>query len=99
MIDAVIFAVMKRIFPIIVLLITLSLLGIFILQISWFKNMIILRQEQLASKIEEALYTVTLELSSNASSTPYLKIPRKSNLGLLPDDFTYNLATLPASRC
>ncbi len=91
MFDAVIFAVMKRIFPIIVLLITLSLLGIFILQVSWFKNMIILRQEQLASRIEDALTSVTMELSSKASSTPYTKIPRKSNLDLLPDDFTYSL--------
>jgi two-component system phosphate regulon sensor histidine kinase PhoR len=82
---------MKRIFPIIVLLITLSLLGIFILQVSWFKNMIILRQEQLLTKVEESVYKVSLELSSKASSTPYMKIPRKPNLNLLPDDFNYSL--------
>ncbi len=82
---------MKRIFPIIVILITLSLLGIFFLQVSWFKNMILLRQEQLSSKLEEALTMVTLDLSAKASSAPYMKIPRKPSLGLLPEDFGYSL--------
>ena len=53
--------------------------------------MIILRQEQLLSKVEEAVYKVTLDLSANVSSTPYMKIPRKPNLNLLPDDFNYSL--------
>ncbi len=54
--------------------------------------MIILRQEQITSKVEEAIYKVSLELSSKASSMPYIKIPRKPNLSLLPDDYNYNLS-------
>lgn len=82
-----IFVLMKRIFPVIIVLITLSLLGIIILQVSWFRDMTALRQEQIKQKAEDATAEVALELSSHASSAPFMKIPRKHNLSLLPDDY------------
>jgi two-component system phosphate regulon sensor histidine kinase PhoR len=78
---------MKKIFPLIILLITLSLLGIIVLQVSWFRDMIILRQQQLLSKTEEAAAEVATELSKQASSAPFMKIPRKPNLSLLPEEY------------
>ncbi|HEX8461612.1 MAG TPA: HAMP domain-containing sensor histidine kinase [Segetibacter sp.] len=78
---------MKRIFPVIIVLITLSLLGIIVLQVSWFRDMIALRQSQLSQKAEEAGFDVSNDLSNTASSAPYVKIPRKQNLSLLPNDF------------
>jgi two-component system, OmpR family, phosphate regulon sensor histidine kinase PhoR len=77
---------MKRIFPVIVLLITLSLLGIIVLQVSWFRDMLTLRQAQLLSKTEEAVTEVAQELSKQASSAPFMKLPRKPNIRLLPDE-------------
>lgn len=68
-------------------MITLSLLGIIVLQVSWFRDMTKLRQAQLSQRAEEAGSEVALELSKNASSAPYLKIPRKSNLSLFPEDY------------
>lgn len=78
---------MKRIFPVIILLITLSLLGIIVLQLSWFRDMTALRQGQLLQRAEEASTEVAIELSQHASSAPFLKIPRKRNLNLLSDDY------------
>lgn len=78
---------MKKIFPVIIILITLSLLGIILLQVSWFRDMIVLRQEQIRQKVEEITTEVAMDLSRNASSAPYMKIPRKSTLSLLPDDY------------
>jgi len=63
------------------------LLGIIVLQVSWFKDMIVLRQGQLLSKTDEAMEEVATELGKQASSAPYLKIPRKPNLSLLPEDY------------
>jgi two-component system phosphate regulon sensor histidine kinase PhoR len=77
---------MKKIFPLIILLITLSLLGIIVLQVSWFRDMIILRQQQLLSKTDEAMEEVATALGKQASSAPFLKIPRKPSLSLLPED-------------
>jgi len=78
---------MKRIFPVIIVLITLSLLGIIVLQVSWFKDMVVLRQGQLTQRAEEAAAEVALDLGKHASSAPYMKIPRRNNLSLLPDDY------------
>lgn len=78
---------MKRIFPVIIVLITLSLLGIILLQISWFRDMTKLRQAQLSQRAEEAGAEVAIELSRHASSAPFMKIPRKPNLSLLPEDY------------
>lgn len=89
---------MKKIFPVIILLITLSLLGIIVLQVSWFRDMIILRQQQLLSKTEEATTEVATELSKQASSAPYIKIPRKPNLSLLPDEYPISFDRPTISR-
>ncbi len=82
---------MKRIFPIIVLLITLSLLGIIMLQYSWFKQMIELRQGELESKVEQAGVEVANELSLKASTAPTLKVPLNPRIKLLTDDFTFGI--------
>ena len=89
---------MKRIFPIIVLLITLSLLGLILLQVSWFKNMLSLRQAQLLSKVEEACFDVAMDLSVQASSAPTLKLPRSSKAGLLTDEFNFGLSRTTISQ-
>jgi two-component system phosphate regulon sensor histidine kinase PhoR len=86
---AAIFVTMKKIFPIIILLITLSLLGIIVLQVSWFRDMIILRQAQLLSKTEEAATEVANDLAKQATSAPFMKIPRQPNLTLLPEDYPF----------
>jgi two-component system phosphate regulon sensor histidine kinase PhoR len=86
---------MKRIFPVIVILITLSLLGIIFVQVSWFRNMIELRQAQLFSRVEDAGTEVANELSNKASSGASMKIPRKSPLRLNPEDFNISLIKPP----
>ncbi len=53
---------MKRIFTIITILITLSLVGIIFFQVSWLKNMVLLREEQIKEKIDEAVDIVGHEL-------------------------------------
>ena len=83
---------MKRSFPVIIALITLSLLGIILLQVSWFRGMTKLRQQQLWQRAEEAGSDVAIELSKSASHAPYMKIPRKQKLSLLGDDYQIPLA-------
>jgi len=54
---------LKRIFRVIILLISVSLIGIIFIQISWLKNMILLRQEQVKEKMERAMRIVGEELT------------------------------------
>ncbi|HEU4553440.1 MAG TPA: HAMP domain-containing sensor histidine kinase [Chitinophaga sp.] len=53
---------LKKTFPIIVVLITLSLLGIIVIQVSWIRNAAILRKEQVEQRYMNALITVRDEM-------------------------------------
>ncbi len=53
---------MKKVFPVIILLITFSLIGIIVIQLLWLQNMILLKQEQVKEKIEKAIGKVGVEL-------------------------------------
>lgn len=58
----------KKIFPVIILLISISLAGIIIIQINWLKNMLELREDQLNEKISEVVKSITSDLSQYISS-------------------------------
>jgi two-component system, OmpR family, phosphate regulon sensor histidine kinase PhoR len=60
---------MKKIFPVIVVLITLSLLGIIALQVSWFKNLLLVQQERFLFRVERAAEMVANDLSKYATSS------------------------------
>lgn len=59
---------MKRIFPILILLITLSLIGIIVIQLSWINSMILVKQEQLRHEVVDATNSVGNELSGIKNS-------------------------------
>ncbi|HPH99069.1 MAG TPA: HAMP domain-containing sensor histidine kinase [Chitinophagaceae bacterium] len=54
---------MKRILPIIISLITLSLIGIIVLQVSWFSSMLKLKKEQLLEHVDKAMLEVSKQLA------------------------------------
>jgi len=79
---------MKKVLPVIVVLISLSLLGIIAFEISWFKNMLLVKQDQVLNSIDQAGYKVAKELSKQASTGPTVRFNRsRPNLKLTPDDF------------
>lgn len=61
---------MKRIFTVIIILISVSLIGIIFIQLSWLKNMILLREEQVKEKIEKAINIVGEELTQIKGNYP-----------------------------
>jgi two-component system, OmpR family, phosphate regulon sensor histidine kinase PhoR len=73
---------MKRIFTVIVVLISLSLLGIIALQVSWFKNLVIVQEQQLEFKIIKAGDMVAADLSRYIST----RLPKTG----FPNDNSYN---------
>src|SRR5438309_3377467 len=61
----------KRVFPIIIFLIGLSLIGTIYIQIMWLKNMLLLQQEQVKHKLEvDVSKVVADELMQGKSLTP-----------------------------
>ena len=56
---------MKKVFPVIVLLITLSVLGIIFIQMSWIRNAISLRKQQHEQNINTAVSRIKEEFYQN----------------------------------
>lgn len=68
---------MKRTLPIIVILITLSLLGLIVLQVSWLDNLLVLRRGQLNNKINDAGVSVAVGLYHDMATAPSIKLRNK----------------------
>lgn len=77
---------MKRIFTIITVLITLSLIGIITIQISWIQNMVLLREEQIKQRVNDVTKTVGEDLAQHKGS--YASGNKRS---IVPDDFSLDL--------
>ena len=75
---------MKRIFPIISVLIIVSLLGIIYIQYSWLKNMLLLKEDQMKEKI----YNVTKSISTDLSQYKGAPAPVNHGFPSLNDDLT-----------
>jgi two-component system, OmpR family, phosphate regulon sensor histidine kinase PhoR len=75
----------KRIFPVIIVLISLSLIGIIVIQLSWLKNMVLLSEERVKQKVIDATTIVGAELAQhkgNYSSSSTKRIFPSDNFSL-----------------
>ena len=70
---------MKKVIPLITVLITLSLVGIIMIQVSWIKNMLLIKKEQMHDQATLAIYEVTDELSAGKSKFSLLTNPADIN--------------------
>ncbi len=77
---------MKRTFPIIIILITLSLLGLLLLQASWLNNLIEVREGQLNNKLSSNGLKVAADLFKTVYSGQGNR-PRKMHMGEFNSDF------------
>ena len=67
---------MKKLFTIITILITLSLIGIIILQVSWIKNTLLIKEEQTKENLVTSMYDLTEELKEEKSKFPSIVSPK-----------------------
>lgn len=81
---------MKRTFPIIFILISLSLVGLILLQISWFQNVLETAHNQYDNNYSQAGTSVADELYANATK-PTLRLPRRSGITFNADPHSHFL--------
>jgi two-component system phosphate regulon sensor histidine kinase PhoR len=93
-IELYIFVRMKKVFPAIVILILLSLFGLILIEISWFKNLVAVQEQQLLAKVDDVGIKVANQLSKEASIGPVTRIKRKP---ILPLDEDLNYRIQPAT--
>ncbi len=87
---------MKKIIPIIIVLIALSIVGVIIIQLSWFSNLFQVTQESFIDKVDKAMFDVTQELGKQVSTGPLMRLQRKPQLRLLPDNLNFPAVKPPA---
>jgi two-component system phosphate regulon sensor histidine kinase PhoR len=75
----VIFVRMKRTFPAIIILISLSLFGLILLQVSWFKNLLETTRTQYDNNFTQAGITVAGELFAS-DGKQLIRLPRRGGL-------------------
>ncbi|WP_232517118.1 histidine kinase dimerization/phospho-acceptor domain-containing protein [Chitinophaga sp. MD30] len=88
---------LKKIFPVIVVLITLSLLGIIYIQVSWIRSTAILRKEQMDQHITEATDLVREAMVNRQGTALRLKMDRVEHTekGLTFDRYEFKPAYIP----
>jgi two-component system, OmpR family, phosphate regulon sensor histidine kinase PhoR len=74
----------KRIFTVIIILISISLIGIIFIQLSWLRNMILLSQEQIKERVGRAVTLVGEELAQYKGNYPI----SGRNSPIFQDDFS-----------
>lgn len=73
---------MKKVFPVIIFLITVSLIGIVYIQYSRFQNLLIVKEERWQEDLANCVRVVVNDISNNGSRLPVLRRQRKSQLTL-----------------
>jgi two-component system phosphate regulon sensor histidine kinase PhoR len=81
-----IFAGMKKIFPLIIILVTLSLIGIIVIQVSWLQSMMENKEEELRGKVISAMNVVGQDLMEHKGTVPSLKNQRAKPSFSWPSD-------------
>src|SRR6476620_3288468 len=86
---------MKKIFPVIAVLIALSFIGLIIIQVQWFSNLLVVQGERFLYKIDKAALSVTTDLGKLTSSRRIMRLQGHTSFNLAPDNFSFNLHKLP----
>ena len=81
---------MKKVFPLIIILISLSLIGIIIIQINWFKNQLVIQQERFLDRANKAGVDVSTQLSKQTSSD-FLNFNKRQGLESFPSNLSFNI--------
>lgn len=90
------FATMKRVFPVIAILTALSVVGLFIVEVQWFSNLLVVQGERFKYKVDVAALKVVEQLGKQSSPGRIIRLQRKRDLNLAPDNLSFP-ATRPPS--
>jgi len=67
---------MKKILPVIIILITISMIGLTYLQLTWFQNLLQVKQEHLKERGLDAVMTVSKDLNESYSRSAFIRKPK-----------------------
>jgi two-component system phosphate regulon sensor histidine kinase PhoR len=88
---------MKRILPVIIVLITASLIGIIFIQVSWIRTMLVVKEEQLSEHVIKAMDKVGEELMEQKFALPNIKKQGFRPGFMMPSDQLMNELMKPST--
>ena len=80
---------MKKTFPFIIVLITLSIIGILFIQITWLQGLFLLQRNQLSEKINQTGLLVVTDIGKKMNSGLSFRLPKRGRLSLESDFHLY----------
>jgi two-component system phosphate regulon sensor histidine kinase PhoR len=76
---------MKKTFPVIIVLITLSIIGILFIQITWLQGLFLIQRNQLSEKINQTGLLVVSDIGKKMNSGLSFRLPKRGRLSLEND--------------
>lgn len=86
---------MKKIFPVIAVLIALSIVGLIIIQVQWFSNLLVVQRELFKSRVDKAGVSVAEDLGKQLLKGRVLRLQRRHDFSLIPENFSIGMTKLP----
>ena len=81
---------MKKTFPVIIVLITLSIIGILFIQITWLQGLFLLQRNQLSEKINQTGLLVVTDIGKKMNSGLSFRLPKRGRLSLESEYHLHN---------
>lgn len=87
---------MRRVFPVIAILTALSVVGLIIVEVQWFSNLLVVQGERFKYKVDRAGFYVTDQLSKQSLPGRIIRLQRKRDLNLVPDNYSFGMTRIPS---
>ena len=87
---------MKKIFPIIVVLIALSIVGLIVIQVQWVSNLLVVQGERFLYKVDKAGVSVSEQIGKQTLAGRSMRLQHRRDLGFLPNDLSLGISRMPS---
>ncbi|CAN5614978.1 hypothetical protein BH10BAC2_BH10BAC2_06240 [soil metagenome] len=86
---------MKKIFPVIVVLIALSIVGLIVIQVQWVSNLLVVQGERFLYKVDRAGVDVSTQLGQQTLAGRSMRLQRRRDLSFMPNDLSFGITRIP----
>ncbi|QEC66880.1 HAMP domain-containing histidine kinase [Panacibacter ginsenosidivorans] len=86
---------MKKIFPIIVVLIALSIVGLIVIQVQWVSNLLVVQGERFLYKVDKAGVSVSEQIGQQTLAGRVMRLPHRRDLNFMPNDLSFGITRMP----
>lgn len=84
---------MKKIFPVIVVLIALSIVGLIVIQVQWVSNLLVVQGERFLYKVDRAGVSVSEQIGKQTLAGRVMRLQRRRDLTMMPNDLSFGSIT------